>query len=207
MQKNHSLQHKLILPLVAGLCSLMMHGVMVWVMWPEARESKESPIRLVHAYSLASTRPKIPPLEYPKEHAKGVGRFSRGAKEEKDPSPAQETASEAPTSNFDPSPAQSFSPLADDQLSHRAIPLSANKHKPLYPPKAIALGVEGSVIVSIEVTKEGKVHRAHIKQGVGYGLDESALAAVQRFEFEPARDLAGHATDSTLEHEFRFQLE
>lgn len=51
---------------------------------------------------------------------------------------------------------------------------------------ARAAGVEGKVRVALTVDESGRVVDVKLLQGLGYGLDEAALAAARRAEFEPA---------------------
>lgn len=55
-----------------------------------------------------------------------------------------------------------------------------------YPPDAEAEALEGSVLLEIDISAEGRVTRAVVLESAGHGFDESALEAVQRFEFTPA---------------------
>ncbi len=54
-----------------------------------------------------------------------------------------------------------------------------------YPELARRAGIEGSVIVHAIVDESGNVASAHVEQGVGGGLDEEAIAAVQAMPFRP----------------------
>jgi protein TonB len=46
--------------------------------------------------------------------------------------------------------------------------------------------VEGRVRIELMVNEQGEVVSAKVLSGLGYGLDEAALAAAQRFHFAPA---------------------
>lgn len=59
----------------------------------------------------------------------------------------------------------------------RAVPLTEEARK---------AGITGYVIVQYGVTPEGKPDNIRIVRGLGYGLDERALQAVQQLRFEPA---------------------
>jgi TonB family protein len=58
---------------------------------------------------------------------------------------------------------------------------------PAYSKEALAKGVEGELVVSALFRRDGKIKEVVVDQGLGYGLDERALDAVRRTEFEPAR--------------------
>ncbi|MFP5518883.1 MAG: TonB family protein [Bdellovibrionia bacterium] len=66
------------------------------------------------------------------------------------------------------------------------MPKVKKEVRPPYPPEAKREGIEGSVIFEILIDANGKVREAKLIKGMGYGLDEAALEAIQQFEFEPA---------------------
>ncbi len=58
--------------------------------------------------------------------------------------------------------------------------------QPAYNTNARAAGIEGKVRVRLTVDETGKVVDVSVIQGLGYGLDEAALAAAKEATFEPA---------------------
>ena len=64
--------------------------------------------------------------------------------------------------------------------------------KPVYTPdpeysdKARKKKINGTVVVAMIVTQEGRVRDVKITKGLGEGLDKQALAAVRTWKFEPA---------------------
>ncbi len=94
-----------------------------------------------------------------------------------------------------------------DQIHTPATPKKAYKVPIDYPDFAADLNLEGSVIVLMEVTSEGKVQKASIKKKLGFGLDEFVLSKVQKFEFEAALNFQGQPVNSIFEHEVRFELD
>jgi protein TonB len=58
--------------------------------------------------------------------------------------------------------------------------------RPSYPAQALAAKVEGKVRLELVVDEQGAVKNARVLRGLGYGLDEAALAAAQRTRFRPA---------------------
>lgn len=76
---------------------------------------------------------------------------------------------------------------------------------PAYPPTAEAAGVEASVPVELVIDETGAVKSAVVLTHVGYGLDEAALAAVQKYRFSPARR-AGKAVSVRMRWLVRFEL-
>jgi TonB family protein len=56
---------------------------------------------------------------------------------------------------------------------------------PEYPEKARVQRLQGAVLLSIEVWPDGRAHNVRVERGLGLGLDERAVEAVQKWEFEP----------------------
>jgi protein TonB len=70
---------------------------------------------------------------------------------------------------------------------------------------ARAAGIEGKVRVQLTVDETGRVVDVKLLQGLGYGLDEAALAAARQAEFEPAVR-CGKPTRATFNISMRFTL-
>jgi protein TonB len=70
---------------------------------------------------------------------------------------------------------------------------------------ARAAGVEGKVRVQLTVDETGRVVDVKLLQGLGYGLDEAALAAARQAEFEPAVR-CGKPSRATFNISMRFTL-
>lgn len=58
--------------------------------------------------------------------------------------------------------------------------------KPVYPDEARSSEIEGTVTVEAIIDCSGKVTSARVLSGVGHGLDQAAITAIQKTEFEPA---------------------
>ena len=69
-----------------------------------------------------------------------------------------------------------------------ARPLGGYQVKPRYPESARRQGVEGTVLLKMRITAQGRVEDLQVERSAGHrDLDQSALEAVQRWHFEPAR--------------------
>lgn len=78
---------------------------------------------------------------------------------------------------------------------------------PVYPEAARRQGQEGLVVLSVAVDKTGRPGKIEIKSSSGFEwLDQSALKAVSRWKFQPAK-MGGMPIDSVVEVPIRFQLE
>ncbi len=84
--------------------------------------------------------------------------------------------------------------------AYRSTPL------PAYPSRAREQGVEGVVVLNVEVLSSGRVGIVVVAVSSGAPmLDQAAAEAVRRWTFEPARDGA-RAVDSLVEVPVKFSL-
>jgi TonB family protein len=80
-----------------------------------------------------------------------------------------------------------FSPKEDTALrvgGEIKAPLKIKDVRPLYPPDALAAGIEGTVILEIKLDTQGRVAEAHVIKSIP-ALDQAALDAVRQWEFQP----------------------
>ena len=77
----------------------------------------------------------------------------------------------------------------------RSGPQVIFKPRPMYTAEATAMHLEGTVSVRIRVSSSGNVSVVGVTNGLGHGLDESAIHAVQMTRFKPALDSTGNPTD------------
>ena len=63
-----------------------------------------------------------------------------------------------------------------------------NNPAPPYPRQSKRLGEQGTVIIRVLITPEGRAEKAEIRTSSGYlRLDETALSTVQRWRFVPGQ--------------------
>lgn len=75
---------------------------------------------------------------------------------------------------------------ADDEADYKAN--YATNPKPKYPELARNLGWEGSVLLRVSVSAEGRSEQVSVHRSSGYKvLDDAAAVAVQKWRFAPAR--------------------
>jgi TonB family protein len=65
-------------------------------------------------------------------------------------------------------------------------PMVLTKVEPQYTEEARKLRISGPVHVNLIVTAEGKPDSIEVTDGLGYGLDESAIDAISQWTFQPA---------------------
>jgi TonB family protein len=68
------------------------------------------------------------------------------------------------------------------QLPHFKIQV-----KPVYPEAARHSGIEGVVILQVDIDANGAVMNVEVAQSLGSGCDEAAVAAMRQSSFDPAR--------------------
>ena len=84
--------------------------------------------------------------------------------------------------------------VAPSQLKSKAAEPAAKtvpaeitfKPRPVYTEEGRRLKVEGEVLIEVVFTATGQVRIQRIVQGLGHGLDESAVQAAQKIQFKPA---------------------
>ena len=68
-----------------------------------------------------------------------------------------------------------------------------NNPRPAYPRVAQRMGLQGTVVLNVEVLETGQCGQINVSQSSGYAvLDKAALQTVKSWRFAPARQ-AGHA--------------
>jgi len=75
-----------------------------------------------------------------------------------------------------------------------------------YTPEARRLGIEGLIVLEIEIDERGRVVDVRIRKGLEDGLDRAVIRTVKTWTFAPAT-LAGRAIRSTSIRRARFELE
>ncbi|MGA7409069.1 MAG: TonB family protein [Bryobacteraceae bacterium] len=78
--------------------------------------------------------------------------------------------------------------------------------KPEYTPEARAAGLQGSVVLYLEISASGEVETAHVIQTLGLGLDQKAIEAVKQRRYQPAI-LDGKPVEVEQSGEVRFLLD
>jgi TonB family protein len=74
-----------------------------------------------------------------------------------------------------------------------------------YTQEAVDARVEGTVTLKLTVSSKGEVTEATVLDGLGYGLDQSAVEAARQFEFEPA-EINNQPAAVSLTFKVRFSL-
>jgi TonB family protein len=78
--------------------------------------------------------------------------------------------------------------------------------EPQYTPAARAAGLQGTVSLYVEVDRDGRPSEVKVMEGLGLGLDEEAVNAVKKWEYEPNRGTADQIQDA-FEVDVSFRLD
>ncbi len=85
-------------------------------------------------------------------------------------------------------------------------PRVLSKVEPTYSPDARAEQVQGTVVLEVVVSRRGLAENIRVLSPLGFGLDEAAQGAVQRWRFAPGmKDGKPVPVIATIEVNFRFQ--
>ena len=97
-------------------------------------------------------------------------------------------------------------PKPTDDAAAKMVPAEViSKPTPAYTPEARNLRIEGEVVLEVVFEASGKLRIVRVVQGLGHGLDESAVHAAEQIRFKPAkRD--GQPSDYTALVHIVFQL-
>jgi periplasmic protein TonB len=91
-------------------------------------------------------------------------------------------------------------------MASGAIPKYGNNPLPVYPSMARKMGHEGVVLLAAEILSDGCVGQLVVKKSSGHPtLDQSALDAVKRWKFAPARWM-GKAVSAWVDVPVKFRL-
>lgn len=96
--------------------------------------------------------------------------------------------------------------MANTFVQADSRPFAMHNPRPVFPLSARRRGMQGTVILLVQVTAKGKVSDVSVSQSSGYRvLDNSAIRAVQRWKFRPARR-QGDSVSTSVEVPVRFLL-
>ncbi len=73
-------------------------------------------------------------------------------------------------------------------------------------PATAELGVQGDVVLKVQITAEGKIRKVKLVKGIGQGCDRVAIKALQQARFKPAIGTNGKAVDFELRYEYAFTV-
>ncbi|MGV3606831.1 MAG: TonB family protein [Planctomycetaceae bacterium] len=99
-----------------------------------------------------------------------------------------------------------FSSAKSTGVESDTLPNASSQAIPEYPPELLSKGVEGVVVLKIEVSSSGDVLNCSLYTTSGYPeMDQSALKAVKTWKFVPAK-LLGQSVACTVLKKVRFKI-
>ena len=100
-----------------------------------------------------------------------------------------------------------LSPPTAPVVPPRPVSNIAGNPKPIYPMEAKRRGIEGNVLLYVEVSAAGRAALVKVQQSSGHpDLDQAAKSAVERWRFEPAMQ-GGQAVPGAANVPVQFRLE
>jgi protein TonB len=116
------------------------------------------------------------------------------------------TAMGAPPTVYKPFVPKKEAPPPAPAVFRQARPLKAVIPATIYTESARKRGIQGLMVLEVDVDPTGKVTGVRIRRGLESGLDEKAVQEVRRLAFQPATR-GGRAIASTYFVRLRYQLE
>jgi TonB family protein len=96
-------------------------------------------------------------------------------------------------------------PAICQELAKSTPPSVLSKVDPAYTEEARAAKIEGTVVLSVLVGKDGVARDVQVDQGLDPGLDANAIIAVQQWRFQPGTRY-GEAVDVKAKIQVNFRL-
>src|ERR1035441_9265607 len=88
--------------------------------------------------------------------------------------------------------------------NHSSAPALIHKVEPEYSEEARKSKLEGTVLLKVEITPEGKATNIKVLHALGMGLDEKAVECVTKWRFKPGmKDGEPVTLDAQIEVNFR----
>lgn len=189
--------------------------------WTGAEAAPEAPPRAVHALvNVRPAPPPPPPTDTPRTPTTPVPvpEWLVDEPEVDDtpiPLPTQDIPADVPVIVLDgppppvPAPPAPPAPAEDGPIYVVGAvepPVAIHDPRPVYPEMARQARRGGLVIVQVVVEKDGSVTGVEVLKPEPFGLTEAAVAAVERWRFEPAR-LDGEPVAVYFQLTVRFTLQ
>lgn len=128
-----------------------------------------------------------------------------------EPSPPRQPPPAAPEPKPEPQQAAAAPPKPEPAAPQpprepvRTPPRAVRTAPAAYTPEALKQGIEGSVLLSVDIDEQGIPRRARVLRSLDPGLDRKAIESLAGWRFEPATE-DGRAVPSTANVEVSFQL-
>jgi len=98
-----------------------------------------------------------------------------------------------------------FAALSHAQSAADMPPSLIYRSEPEYSAEATRARVQSSVMLGITVGEDGRAHDIHVTEGAGFGLDEMAIEAMDKWRFNPGTH-DGHPAAAPANIEMNFSI-
>ena len=96
--------------------------------------------------------------------------------------------------------------IASGGTGGTTLPTCIHCSIPAYSPKAKAAKYQGTVVLDVVVTAQGRTERIIVLKGPGLGLEEKSIEAVKKWKFKPATGPDGNPVAVRIPIEISFRL-
>jgi TonB family protein len=80
-----------------------------------------------------------------------------------------------------------FNPPSFSEYGYNDPPEPINPVLPEYPRELIRTGIQGTVVLQVDIFKDGEIRKIKVVKSLSDGLDEAAINAVKQWKFRPGR--------------------
>ncbi|GEM_PF-1800378 len=96
-----------------------------------------------------------------------------------------------------------WEPRSELFIKHLPKPVKVPK---IQCPATAELGIQGDVVLKIQIQSDGKVRKVKVIKGIGQGCDQVAVKALKQARFKPAVGTNGKPVDFELRYEYAFKV-
>ncbi len=160
----------------------------------------------------AATPPKAsPPAAQAAAPKTALSAGAKPAPAEPGPAPPTRTEPQLPAAPADAKPepakpaAEPHEPPPPQREPVRTAPRVVQTSPAAYTPEALQKGIEGAVLLSVDIDDQGIPRRARVLRSLEPGLDRQAIESLAGWRFSPATE-DGRAVASTANVEVNFRL-
>lgn len=190
---------------VLGLC-------VIWLVYGPKNDSVdftvlEAPVQAPAAAKIPQIQKKVE-QDKPKDKPNAVFGASRKSvtSSEGESAKAGNTVAKAPDNKTLKETDPDALPIPADEILVTRMPRLSTEVRIPYPPEAKKNKIQGAVVMDLLIDALGNVREAKLVSGPGFGLNEAAMEAIQKFKFEPAV-IQDKAVAVRIRYAYRFELE
>ena len=103
-------------------------------------------------------------------------------------------------------PGEGFRPAPEAYIATQPRVIYKVDGADVYPADALALGLEGTVSLSVGINEKGAVVEVRVLKRAGHKFDEAATQALRKFRFSPALTSDGRAVPTRITYSYKFSL-